>query len=79
MMHAKTAVADGRWARVGSTNLNIASWLGNCELDAVIEDAAFAAQMEEPTCETWRTRPRSSSTTGERCARRASHGGRTAR
>src|SRR6185503_2891934 len=24
MLHAKTAVADGRWARVGSTNLNIA-------------------------------------------------------
>jgi cardiolipin synthase len=47
MLHAKTAVADSRWARVGSTNLNIASWLGNCELDAVIEDAAFAAQMEE--------------------------------
>jgi len=47
MLHAKTAVADGRWARVGSTNLNIASWLGNCELDAVIEDSAFAEQMEE--------------------------------
>lgn len=47
MLHAKTAVADGRWARVGSTNLNIASWLGNCELDAVIEDVAFAARMEE--------------------------------
>jgi cardiolipin synthase A/B len=47
MIHAKTAVADGRWARVGSTNLNIASWLGNCELDAVIEDAEFARQMEE--------------------------------
>jgi cardiolipin synthase len=47
MLHAKTAVADGRWARVGSTNLNIASWLGNFELDAVIEDTAFAAQMEE--------------------------------
>jgi cardiolipin synthase len=46
MLHAKTAVADGRWARVGSTNLNIASWLGNFELDAVIEDTAFAAQME---------------------------------
>src|SRR5579875_2107056 len=29
MLHAKTAVADDRWARVGSTNLNIASWLGN--------------------------------------------------
>lgn len=47
MLHAKTAVADGTWARVGSTNLNIASWIGNCELDAVIEDEAFAAEMEE--------------------------------
>ncbi len=47
MIHAKTAVADGRWARVGSTNLNIASWLGNCELDAVIEDEGFAGEMEE--------------------------------
>jgi cardiolipin synthase len=47
MLHAKTAVADGRWARVGSTNLNLASWLGNCELDAVIEDEGFARQMED--------------------------------
>jgi cardiolipin synthase len=47
MLHAKTAVADGNWARVGSTNLNIASWIGNCELDAVIEDESFAAEMEE--------------------------------
>ena len=47
MIHAKTAVADARWARVGSTNLNIASWLGNCELDAVIENERFARQMEE--------------------------------
>lgn len=47
MMHAKTAVADGHWARVGSSNLNIASWLGNHELDAVIEDNNFALQMEE--------------------------------
>ena len=46
MLHAKTAVADGRWARVGSTNLNIASWLNNWELDVAIEDDAFAAQME---------------------------------
>lgn len=46
MLHAKTAVIDGRWARVGSTNLNIASWLGNCELDAFVEDRAFAAEME---------------------------------
>lgn len=47
MVHAKTAVADRRWARVGSTNLNVASWLGNCELDAIIEDENFAAQMED--------------------------------
>lgn len=47
MLHAKTAVADARWARVGSTNLNVASWLGNFELDAVIEDTAFAAEMEQ--------------------------------
>ena len=47
MVHAKTAVADGRWARVGSSNLNIQSWLGNWELDVAIEDEAFARQMEE--------------------------------
>jgi cardiolipin synthase len=47
MLHAKTAVADGRWARVGSTNLNLASWLGNCELDTVVEDVAFATKMEQ--------------------------------
>jgi cardiolipin synthase len=46
MLHAKTAVADGAWARVGSSNLNIASWIGNYELDAVIENEAFAAEME---------------------------------
>ncbi|HEY0944513.1 MAG TPA: phospholipase D-like domain-containing protein, partial [Opitutaceae bacterium] len=46
LLHAKTAVVDGQWARVGSTNLNLASWLGNCELDAVVEDEAFAQQME---------------------------------
>ena len=42
MLHAKTAVADGRWARVGSTNLNLASWIGNYELDVVVEDEGFA-------------------------------------
>ena len=47
MLHAKTAVADGRWARVGSTNLNISSWLGNYELDAVVENESFARAMEE--------------------------------
>jgi cardiolipin synthase len=47
MMHAKTAVADGRWARVGSSNLNIASWLGNYEIDIALEDSAVAKTMEE--------------------------------
>jgi cardiolipin synthase len=45
MLHAKTAVADGTWARVGSTNLNLASWMSNYELDVAIEDAAFAQAM----------------------------------
>src|SRR5690606_20911284 len=46
MLHAKTAVADGRLARVGSSNLNISSWMANLELDAVVEDAGFAEEME---------------------------------
>lgn len=46
MLHAKTAVADGRWARVGSTNLNIASWVSNWELDVIVEDNGFAAEMQ---------------------------------
>ncbi len=47
MIHAKTAVADGRWARVGSTNLNLASWVGNYELDVAVEDEDFACAMED--------------------------------
>jgi cardiolipin synthase len=47
MIHAKTAVADGRWARVGSSNLNIASWMGNRELDVIVEHEPFARDMEE--------------------------------
>src|SRR5690349_18574246 len=46
MIHAKTAVADRRWARVGSTNLNMASWLGNRELDVIVEHEPFAREME---------------------------------
>jgi cardiolipin synthase len=47
MVHAKTAVADGKWARVGSSNLNITSWFGNWELDVAIEDEPFGKQMME--------------------------------
>ena len=46
MMHAKTAVADSRWARIGSTNLNLNSWVGNWELDVAIEDADVAQTLE---------------------------------
>lgn len=45
MLHAKTAVADGQWARVGSSNLNVASWLSNRELDVAVEDSNFAGQL----------------------------------
>jgi len=47
MLHAKTAVADGRWARVGSTNLNLASWIGNYELDVAIEDEQCAQCLQQ--------------------------------
>lgn len=47
MLHAKSAVADARWARVGSSNLNLSSWIGNRELDIVVEDERFGKLMEE--------------------------------
>jgi cardiolipin synthase len=47
MIHAKSAIADDRWARVGSTNLNLASWLTNFELDVTIEDEGFIQQMAD--------------------------------
>lgn len=46
MMHAKTTVADSCWARVGSSNSNLASWISNRELDITIDDRVFARAME---------------------------------
>jgi cardiolipin synthase A/B len=46
MIHAKTAVADGVWSRVGSSNLNLASLLGNWELDLAILDRQLGGEME---------------------------------
>ncbi len=40
-------MADGHWARVGSSNLNVSSWLVNCELDVAIEDTDFAQKLEQ--------------------------------
>ncbi|MBI2931875.1 MAG: cardiolipin synthase ClsB [Planctomycetes bacterium] len=46
MMHAKTAVIDGRWSTVGSYNIDHLSLVHNYELTAVVVDAAFGGQME---------------------------------
>lgn len=43
MLHAKTFVADHEWARVGSSNLNVSSLLGNYELDLVTEQDGLTA------------------------------------
>ena len=47
MIHAKTAVVDGVWSRVGSSNLNSASLIGNWELDVGVLDTELASQLEE--------------------------------
>lgn len=46
MLHAKTMVADGRWARIGTSNLNASSLLGNYEIDVLIDDPGFARELE---------------------------------
>jgi cardiolipin synthase len=46
MMHAKTSVSDGIWSRVGSSNLNSASLLGNWEMDVGVVDEDLATQLE---------------------------------
>jgi len=68
LLHAKTAVIDGVWATVGSTNLDWRSFLHNQELTAVILGAEFGAKMRaaferdlavsQPiTLEAWQRRP----------------------
>lgn len=47
MLHAKTIVCDDRWVRIGSSNLNPSSLLGNYELDVLIEDPGLAQAMED--------------------------------
>jgi cardiolipin synthase len=46
MLHAKTASMDQRWVRVGSSNINSASLIGNYELDVLVEDPAIADALE---------------------------------
>jgi cardiolipin synthase len=46
MLHAKTAVVDGVWSTIGSTNLDMRSFLHNDEINAVILNVDFASRME---------------------------------
>jgi cardiolipin synthase len=46
LMHAKTAVIDGVWSSVGSTNLDWRSFVHNYEADLIVHDAAFARELE---------------------------------
>lgn len=47
LLHAKTAVIDGVWSTVGSTNLDFLSLLSNDEVNAVILNREFAVEMEQ--------------------------------
>ncbi|MFZ0789812.1 MAG: cardiolipin synthase [Chromatiaceae bacterium] len=47
ILHAKTALIDGVWATVGSTNLDWRSFLHNYELNAVVLSTDFGRQMEK--------------------------------
>ena len=68
LLHAKTAVIDGVWSTIGSTNLDWRSFLHNDEVNAVILGQSFGAQLQAMfdkdlaksvpvTAATWRNRP----------------------
>lgn len=46
LLHSKTAVIDGVWSTVGSTNLDWRSFLDNDEINAVIIGREFSDKME---------------------------------
>lgn len=46
ILHSKTALIDGVWATVGSTNLDWRSFLHNHELNAVVLGADFGSQVQ---------------------------------
>jgi cardiolipin synthase A/B len=68
ILHSKTALIDGVWATVGSTNLDWRSFLHNHELNVVVLGAEFGEQVQamfdkdlaasDPiTLEVWERRP----------------------
>jgi cardiolipin synthase len=46
LLHSKSAIIDGVWSTVGSTNLDWRSFLDNDEINAVILGREFAQQMQ---------------------------------
>ena len=46
LLHAKTAVLDGIWSTVGSTNMDYLSLMSNDEVNAIVLSKEFALQME---------------------------------
>ena len=46
LLHAKTAVIDGVWSSVGSTNLDWRSFVHNYEADVIVLGAPFARDLE---------------------------------
>jgi cardiolipin synthase len=46
VLHAKTAVIDGTWSTVGSTNMDMRSFLHNKEVNVVVMGDDFGAEME---------------------------------
>lgn len=51
LLHAKTAVIDGVWSTVGSTNMDYWSLLNDDEVNAVVLSREFAAEMEKTFAE----------------------------
>jgi cardiolipin synthase len=46
LLHSKTAVVDGVWSTVGSSNLDLRSFLHDAEINAVILGIEFGQKME---------------------------------
>ena len=47
LLHSKTAVIDGVWSTVGSTNLDWRSFLDNDEINAVVLGRDFGRRMQQ--------------------------------
>ena len=47
ILHAKTAVIDGVWATVGSSNLDMRSFLFNKEVNVIVLGDGFGKEMED--------------------------------